>query len=117
MFGALASGLAAISLAFPRGFLEPIWRVNPRGHEGLVALGPWAVVLMAMVCAACTWSAFGLWRGLRSGHVLAITMLAINAAGDATSGDARTLIGLPIAAGLIIYLSMKRVRSFFDASR
>jgi hypothetical protein len=114
MFGMFASGLAAISLAFPGGLLEPIWRLNPRGHEGLAALGPWAVSLMAVVCALCAYSAFGLWRGLRSGRTLAITMLAINAVGDVASADPRTLIGLPIAAALIFYLTTKRVRAFFD---
>ena len=116
MFGMLASGLSAISLAFPGGFLEPIWRVNPRGREGLGNLGPWAILLMTLVCALCAYSAFGLWRGLRSGRTLAITMLAINAVGDVASGDARTLIGLPIAAALIFYLTTRRVREFFGRS-
>ena len=113
MFGMLASGLSAMSLAFPGGFLEPIWRVNPRGREGLGSLGPLAVLLMALVCGLCAYSAFGLWRGLRSGRTLAITMLAINAVGDVSSGDRRTLIGLPIAAALILYLTTRRVRDFF----
>jgi hypothetical protein len=113
MFGMFASGLAAISLAFPGGLLEPIWRLNPRGHAGLAALGPWAVLLMAVVCALCAYSAFGLWRGLRSARTLAITMLAINAVSDVASADPRTLIGLPIAAALIFYLTTRRVRSFF----
>jgi hypothetical protein len=112
-FGMFASGLAAISLAFPDGFLEPIWRVNPRGREGLGDLGPLAVALMALVCGLCAYSAFGLWRGLQSGRRLAITMLAINAVGDVASGDWRTLIGLPIAAALILYLTTRRVREFF----
>src|SRR2546430_1230078 len=113
MFGMLASGLSAISLAFPGGFLEPIWRVNPRGREGLGNLGPWAILLMALVSLLCAYSAFGLWRGLRSGRMLAITMLAINAVGDVASGDARTLIGLPIATALILYLTTRPVREFF----
>lgn len=112
-FGMVASGLAAISLAFPGRFLEPIWRLNPRGREGLGSLGPLAVVLMALVCGLCAYSAFGLWRGLQSGRLLAITMLAINAVGDVSSGDRRTLIGLPIAAALIFYLTTRHVREFF----
>ena len=113
MFGMLASGVAAISLGFPGGFLEPIWRVNPRAREGLGDLGQIGVLLMALVCLLCAYSAFGLWRGLQSGRTLAITMLAINAVGDVSSGDRRTLIGLPIAAALILYLTTRRVRDFF----
>jgi hypothetical protein len=112
-FGMIASGVAAISLAFPGGFLEPIWRLNPRSRESLGGLGPSGVLLMALVCGLCAYSALGLWKGLRSGRTLAITMLAINAVGDIASGDMRTLIGLPIAAALILYLTTSRVRMFF----
>jgi hypothetical protein len=34
--------VAAISLLFPNGFLEPIWRLNPRGRIGLGAIGMWS---------------------------------------------------------------------------
>ena len=116
-FGMCASGLAAISLAFPRGFLEALWRVNPRGHAGLAAFGQWGPALMALVSALCAYSAYGLWRGLPSGRTLAITMLAINAVGDVASADPRTLIGLPVAAALIFYLTTRRVRAFFGRAR
>jgi len=112
-FGALASALAAISLMFPGGILEPVWRINPRGREGLSAMGPPAIVLMAIVCAACAWSALGLWRGMRSAYWLAMTMLAINAVSDVANGDPRTLIGLPVAGALIFCMTTKRFRSFF----
>ena len=113
LFGALASGLAAISLAYPLGFLEAIWRANPRGHAGLAGIGTFGPALMALVSALCAYSAYGLWRGLPSGRTLAITMLAINAVGDLASADPRTLIGLPIAAAMILYLTTKKVRAFF----
>ena len=113
MVGMCASGLAAISLAFPGGILEAIWRVNPRGREGLGGLGVLGILLMTLVCGLCALSAFGLWRGLQLGRTLAITMLAINSVGDVASGDRRTLIGLPIAAALILYLTTRRVREFF----
>ena len=109
----IASGLAAIMLLFPGRWADAIWRINPRGREGLVAMGATAIVLMAVVSVACAWSAFGLWSGKRSAYWLAIAMLAINAVSDIASGDPRILIGLPIASLLILYLTTRRVRAFF----
>lgn len=120
LFGMTASGLAAISLAFPGGTLEPMWRINPRGHEGLVAFGLPGIGLMATVSLACLGAATGLWLGRRWGRGLAITILILNAAGDLLNGtlghDPRTLIGLPIAGAMLFYLHTARVRSFFAAS-
>src|SRR5207302_8592537 len=96
---------------------DAIWRINPRGHEGLSAMGLSAIALMTVVSAACAWSAFGLWRGKRSAYWLAIAMLAINAVCDIASGDPRTLIGLTIAALLLLYMTTRRVRAFFQKAR
>jgi hypothetical protein len=121
LFGMTASGVAAISLALPGSALEPIWRLNPRGHEGLVALGLAAVGLMAAVSLACLGATAGLWLGLRWGRGLAMTILIINATGDLLNGtlghDPRTLIGLPVAGAMLYYLRTVRVRAFFDDGR
>ena len=117
LFGAGASFVSSISLLFPGSFLEPIWRLNPRGHEGLRALGPPAIVLMATVSLACLTAAAGLWRGRRWGQRTAAVILGVNAIADAvngiSAGDRRTLIGLPIAAAMLWYLYTPRVRGFF----
>lgn len=63
VFGMSMSALATVSLAFPRGVLEPIWKINPRGREALGALGLPAVFLMATVSVACAGAAAGLWLG------------------------------------------------------
>ena len=121
VFGMTMSGLAATSLAFPGGALEPMWRINPRGREGLGALGLPAVVLMAVVSLACFAAAIGLWHGRFWGRRLAMTILVVNAAGDLLNGvfggDLRSLIGLPIAGALLYYLRTGRVRAFFVAGR
>src|SRR5712691_11129262 len=107
LFGMTMSGLAAISLALPGGALEPMWQINPRGREGLVALGLPAVILMATVSLACTGAAAGLWFGRRWGWWLAVTILVLNATGDLLNGvlnDPRTLIGLPVAGAMLYYL-------------
>src|SRR5258705_9341319 len=69
---------AAIALTFPNGFLEPIWKLNPRGRTGLGAIGMWAVLLFSVVGTACAVAANGLWRGSWLGYYTAITVLAIN---------------------------------------
>lgn len=121
VFGAAMSGSAAISLAFPGGVLEPMWRLNPRGRAGLGALGWPGILLMAVVAAACLAAAIGLWRGRRWGARLAAAILVVNCAGDLLNGlvghDPRTLIGVPIVAALLFYLRTDRVREFFAAER
>lgn len=109
--------VAAISLTFPNGFLEPIWKLNPHGRIGLGAIGMWAVLLFSVVGTACAIAANGLWRGRWLGYYTAITVLAINLFGDlfnVISGtEPRAAIGVPIVILIIVYLSRPRVRLFF----
>ena len=107
-FGTLMSGLAAFLLLFPGSRLDVLWRINPRGHEGFAAMGGGAVVLIAIVCAACITAAVGLWRCRPWGLWTAIAILSVNLVGDTAntviSHDWRTLIGLPIGGAMIFYL-------------
>jgi len=118
LFGAVMSFTSSAALLFPGGLLEPMWRLNPRAREGFDKMGPWAIVLMLAVCAACALSATGLWRGVAWGHRLATGVLVVNVLGDAASAlsgtEPRAGIGVPIGAALVAYLRSKRVRSFFD---
>jgi len=112
--------VAAVSLLFPNGFLEPIWKLNPRGRAGLGAIGIWAVLLFTVVCLACAVAAIGLWRGARYGYAMAITVLTINSLGDlfnVISGtEPRAIIGIPIVILILAYLLTTKVRRFFRTS-
>lgn len=112
LFGMIMSGLAAVMLLFPGGALEPLWRLNPRAHEGFSVMGLWAVLLMAVVCLACATAALGLQRRKRWGYWTALAILSINLASDVTNAvvahDWRTLIGLPIGGAMVVYLLVKR---------
>ncbi len=112
VFGMVMSGLAACMLLFPGSALEPLWRLNPRAREGFAVMGIRAVLLMALVCLACLVAALGLWGCTRWGFWTALSILAINLAGDTTNalimGDWRTLIGLPIGGFMIWYLLKQR---------
>lgn len=121
VFGMTMSGIAAITLAFADSFLAPVWRVNPKGHEALVALGLLAVAMMSVVSLACVAAAAGLWLGRLWGQRIAMTILLVNAVGDLLNGtlggDPRSLIGLPVAGALLYYLRSAGVRAFFAAGR
>src|SRR5438067_12991387 len=110
--GVVASGLAFVSLAFPGSFLEPIWRLNPKAREGFAAMGPWAVVLMSAVCAACATAAIGLWRNTRWGYWAAVVMISGNLIGDIVNvvlgTELKAAIGIPIALAILFYLWSKR---------
>ena len=103
-----------IALAFPGGFLEPIWRLKPEARMEFQQIGIWSVTLMAVVGAACGLAAVGLAKNIEWGRRLAIGVLSVNLVGDSLNAllrhDSRTLIGLPIG-GLMIWYLLKRRRA------
>ena len=119
--GALISFTAGVSLLVPSGFLEPLWRVNPRGHEGLLRIGLWAVALLFAASASCAAAAVGLWRRARWGYIVAIALIAINLLSDVANAvmgtEPRAIVGVPIALALLFYLMSRRVRNFFALTR
>ncbi|MEP6820275.1 MAG: hypothetical protein ABJA18_12130 [bacterium] len=112
--------IASISLLFPGSFLEPLWRLNPRGRAGLGAIGVWAIILFVFIGSACALAAIGLWRGARLGYAMAIVVLSINLLGDVVnvvSGtEPRAAIGIPIVILILAYLVTQSVRDFFQNS-
>ena len=112
-FGVLACGLAAVLLLVPGTAMDALWRINPRGHEGFLRMGPWAILLLVAVAAACALAAAGLWRNTVRGHRVALAILAVNLVGDcanALGGDPRSPVGVPIALALIVFL-WRRLRT------
>lgn len=109
--------VAAISLLFPNGLLEPIWKLNPQARSGLGTIGIWGPLLFFVLAFACATAAIGLWRGARWGYWLAIGILTINALGDLANAilgnEPRAIIGLPIVALILAYLFSRKVRGFF----
>lgn len=115
--GCLISATSALALLFPGGFLEPMWRLNPRAREAFAGMGPWAIALLLPVSAACGAASLGLWRGRRWGLVVAIAVLSINLLGDVANTvlgiEPRAALGIPVAAALLLYLASRRVRTHF----
>jgi hypothetical protein len=112
--GSLICIVVVLSLAFPGGVLEPIWRLRPDARAEFQELGVWSIALMAAVGAACGLAAFGLARRAEWGRRLAISVLTVNLVGDTFNAvfrhDLRTLIGLPIGGLMIWYLMRQRER-------
>ena len=109
--GALICLVTMLALAFPGGFLEPIWRLKPEARVEFQQMGRWSIALMAVVGAACGLAAIGLARNAEWGRRLAIGVLAVNLIGDTLNATLRhdpiTLIGLPIGGLMIWYLVRK----------
>lgn len=120
MLGGIIAFVAGAALLFPNGFLEPMWRLNPHAQTGFARLGVWSVLLMSVVCVACLTASIGLWRGTRWGHRVATILIAINLTGDILNTvlgtEPRAIVGVPIAAAILVYLMSKRVRLFFSAA-
>ncbi len=117
-FGVAASFVAVVSLLFPGSFLEPMWRLKPRAREGFAVMGPWAILLMCVVCAGCASAAAGLWRGARWGYWLAVCLLVINLLGDVVNAAFGTepgaILGVPVVLVILAYLTRGRARRFFE---
>jgi hypothetical protein len=119
--GAASAIVSCVALLSSGGILEQLWILNPPAHTAFLALGPWAIVLMAVVGTACAFSAVGLWSRAPWGRHLALLLLVINLVGDVSNalirGDLRTLIGLPIAGLLIAYLLSRQARLQFPVRK
>lgn len=115
LVGAVMSLGAAVSLAIPNDLLGSMWRLNPRTHVSLSSLGVWATLLLLSVSMLCAVASVGLWRGSRLGYWTALSLIAINLIGDVTNvllgTEPRAIIGIPIAASLLVYLLRKRTRN------
>ncbi len=106
--GAVIAWTTMLALAFPGGWLDPIWRLKPEARAQFAELGGWSIALMAVVGGACGMAAFGLAKNAEWGRRLAIGVLVVNVIGDSLNAllrhDPRTLIGLPIGGLMIWYL-------------
>lgn len=101
-------GLTTLLLVVPGTAFDWLWRFNPAAHVAFQENRMWSILLMGLMGTACLLATIGLWRGLRWGIELAFAILGINVIGDIVAAwsryDYRSLIGVPVAAGIIVYL-------------
>ena len=100
--------LTIVLLIFPGTMLDSLWRLNPEAHAAFQSIGSLSILLMATVGTACGLAAIGLARNTTWGCWLGILVLTVNLVGDLTNAllrhDLRTLIGVPIAGAMMLYL-------------
>jgi hypothetical protein len=117
LIGSFISFTAGTLLFVPSSFLEPLWRLNPRGHDGLIRIGLWAVLLLFATSASCAVAAVGLWRRAGWGHKIAIALITINLLSDVANTvlgtEPKAIVGVPIAFAILLYLMSSRVRNYF----
>jgi hypothetical protein len=101
--------ITIVLLVFPGMKLDLLWNLNPDTRAAFQSLGSWSILLMFAVGIACALAATGLWRGTLWGIRLGLAILVVNVIADLVNvvarHDYRTLIGLPIAAAMIVYLA------------
>ena len=107
--GALICLVVILALVFPDTSLKSIWRLKPAAQTQFQTLGKGkSIALMIVVGAACGAAALGIARSTEWGRRLALGVLTVNLIGDALNAllthDGATLIGLPIAGVMILFL-------------
>jgi len=106
--GTCVCALTIVLLIFPGTMLDSLWRLNPEAHAAFQSIGWLSILLMATVDTACALVAIGLARNTTWGCWLGILVLTVNLVGDLTNvllrHDLRTLIGVPIAGAMVVYL-------------
>jgi len=117
--GCLIAIVAAASLLSPGGFLEPMWRLNPRARLAFSGLGIAAPALLVLVAAACGIACVGILRRRMWGHRAAVGLISLNLVGDTVNAalgiEPRAAVGIPVAGALLVYLLSRRVRGYFGA--
>ena len=107
-FGTCMCALTIVLLIFPGTMLDSLWRLNPEAHAAFQSIGSLSILLMATVGTPCGLAAIGLARNTTWGCWLGILVLTVNLVGDLTNAllrhDLRTLIGMPIAGAMMVYL-------------
>jgi hypothetical protein len=92
--------------------------VNPTGHDGLRSLGMLGIVGMAALSVTMVITAVGFVALRRWAWWLAVVGLIVNATGDLltaiATGEPRTLIGVPVAGLIVLWLTRPEVRSRFN---
>lgn len=117
-----ATVIAAVvgaSLLFPNPLLDRLWELNPRAAPAFHASEKTAGVLLLLLGAGTFAAARGLLQRKTWAWWFAVSLFAINGAGDAVSlvvtrDWPRSVSGMAIAAAFLYGLTRTRVKRYFS---
>ena len=117
IFGATMAAYAAVTLLRPGTALDVLWSLNKKAHAQLLPVATIAGPLFLFLSCALAAAAIGWFRRRYWGWLLGVTIIAINAVGDAANlvrGEAlKGAAGVVVAGFLLIYMTRSRVRTYF----
>ena len=118
-FATLLVALAGVSLLFPGGPLDAMWRIKPREHAQLLTHAPLVgtgFLLLGMVMGAAS---IGCFARRHWGWILAVTIFVANGVADLAriplGAPGEGLLGAAITGLLVWWLTRPRVHSLFRA--
>jgi hypothetical protein len=115
----LIAAFLAITLLVPGTSADKIWRLNPLAYEQFKAFGGLSGVFLLAVGAVAATAAVGLVRRQKWAWWLALSIFAVNAAGDIASfvitrDLVRSGSGVLVAICFLFFLTRRNVRSFYQ---
>ena len=120
-FGAVMASLAGTTLVWRGTALDRAWRLNPRAYRTLAPHGRLVGIAFFVFAAALVLAGIGWLRRRVWGWRLAVAIIAIQVLGNVLSlieGDLiRGFAGFLIAASLLWYLLLPRVRAHFETDK
>jgi hypothetical protein len=120
----LATAIALVvgfSVFFPNPLLDQLWRLNPSGAALFRSIGRLSgVFLLALACGTLA-AGFGLLRGRKWAWWFAVTLFAIDSAGNLLSyflihDPFRTIIGAIISLNFLCLLVRRKVRAYMGVA-
>jgi hypothetical protein len=118
LWGAVMATFAGITLIFPGTFLDRAWTLNPVGHAGLTALGPWVGFLFPLLGLTLAAAGIGWLKRRHWGWILAILLIGGNAVGDlarlVSGAWVEGGVGVLLAGALLVYMTRPAMRRFLS---
>lgn len=109
------ASLAGVTLTWRGTALDRIWALNSRGYQHLAPFGGKAGVLFLVLAVILFASGIGWLKRRPWAWRLAVMIILAQVIGDLVNLlTGHILEGVPIAAGLLVYLLRPRIRSLFS---
>ncbi len=121
LVGTAIAVVVGASLVWPGTFLDAMWNLNRKAYEQFAFLGRVAGLLLFVIAILTAVAGTNLLKGRKLGWWMAVSIFALNGAGDLVNcfvmGEIlKGLVGLVIASGFLLYLFRPATRKYFEGS-